>query len=181
MNEIENKWIEKIEFKNNNLPAINAENLNAIQDNINKGINALLKILYPIGKLELFFDEGDYSNYLGFKWSLVAIGESIVGVGTNKDKNGVNKTFKAGSNEGEYEHMQIFSELVEHQHKDLNIDTTKVKIAQFGAPAGNTLTVLAADGSSNTIVTGNVVRESRQQAMNVTNPTYGVYIWQRIE
>ena len=163
------------------LPAINGENLIKIQKNINNGLNDFLELLYPIGKIEIFFDEENYSNYMGFNWQKVSEGRMLVGAGTGTDKNNINKSFNAGNNAGEYEHKQELNELVEHNHKDLNIDATKVKIAQFGAPAGNTLTVLAADGSSNTIVTGNVVRESRQQAMNVTNPTYGVYIWQRIE
>lgn len=179
--EVEKEWFEIIEFKNNQLPAVNGENITKIQKNINKGFNAFLNLLFPIGKIEFFFDDIDYSNYLGFKWSLVAIGESIVGVGSKKDKNGVNKTFKAGSNDGEYVHKQSLSELVEHQHKELKVDATKIKIANIGLVPGDSLTVLATDGSANTITIGNIVRESEQQAMNITNPTYGAYIWQRVE
>lgn len=182
MDEDKKEWFEIIEFQNMKLPAINGENITKMQKNINKGLNDFLELLYPIGKIEIFFDEENHSNYMGFNWKKVSEGRMLVGAGTGTDQNNITKTFESGDNNGEYSHKQVVNELVEHNHKDLNIDATKVKIAQFGAPAGNTLTVLASTGSSNTITTGGIAKESTtQQAMNVTNPTYGVYIWQRIE
>ncbi len=180
--EVEKEWFEIIEFKNNQLPAVNGENITKIQKNINTGFNAFLNLLYPIGKIEIFFDGEDHSEYMGFTWEKVGIGKMIVGTGTGTDKNNISKTFNAGDNAGEYEHKQTADELVEHIHKDITVDGTKFKIANHGIIAGSDLTVLASNGASNTIKTGNIEKTSTtQQAMNVTNPTYGVYIWQRIE
>lgn len=176
------QWFIKITFKNGQLPAINDDSINAIQDNINKGFNDALELQYPIGKIELFFDAKDYSNYMGFTWQKVAEGKMLVGVGTGTDQNSKTKTFVAGDNAGEYEHKQSVDELAEHIHKDITVDGTKFKIANHGIIAGNNLTVLASNGSSNDIKTGNIEKTSTtQKAMNITNPSYGVYVWQRIE
>lgn len=113
------EWFEKIVFKNNSLPAINATNLNGIQDNVNKGIDDIISKLLPIGKIEIFFDNADYSEYMGFKWQKVAEGMSLVGTGTGTDKNNVSKTFASGNNEGEYEHTQTIDEIVKHRHSTI--------------------------------------------------------------
>lgn len=176
------QWFKKVVFKNGQLPAINDESLNEVQDNINSGIDTIMNNIFPIGKIELFFDSSDYSNYMGFSWQKVAEGKMIVGVGTGTDKNNKTKTFDVGNNAGEYEHKQSVDELVEHIHKDITVDGTKFKIANHGIIAGNNLTVLASDGAPNDIKTGNIERTSTsQKAMNITNPSYGVYVWKRIK
>lgn len=43
----------------------------------------MLNLQYPIGKTELFFDNNDHSNYMGFTWQLEAKGKAIVGIDTN--------------------------------------------------------------------------------------------------
>lgn len=176
------QWFTKIIFENGQLPAINDESLNDVQTNINKGIDDFIAEMYPIGKVEIFFDAESHSNYMGFTWQKVAEGKMLVGAGTGTDKNNISKTFNAGDNAGEYEHKQTVDELAEHIHKDITVDGTKFKIANHGIIAGNDLTVLASNGASNTIKTGNIEKTSTpQKAMNVTNPSFGVYIWQRVE
>ena len=39
----------------------------------------LLNELYPIGKTEIFYDNADHSNYLGFKWERTALDRFIKG------------------------------------------------------------------------------------------------------
>lgn len=52
-----------------------------------------LELQYPIGKTELFLDNEDHSNYMGFTWQLDAVGKAIVGLDTNDtDFNTIGKT-----------------------------------------------------------------------------------------
>lgn len=43
----------------------------------------LLNELYPIGKTEIFYDNADHSNYLGFKWERTALDRFIKGYSPN--------------------------------------------------------------------------------------------------
>jgi len=36
--------------------------------------------LFPVGKVEIFFDNDDHSNYLGFTWERIAQGRTLVGI-----------------------------------------------------------------------------------------------------
>lgn len=56
----------------------NAIPLNA--ENLNYNFQEVLNMMCPIGKVEVFFDNDDHSNYLGFTWERTAIGKAIVGI-----------------------------------------------------------------------------------------------------
>lgn len=49
---------------------------------INKKLLYLDEI-FPIGKTEIFFDNNDHSNYMGFTWQRTAVGKAIVGIDPN--------------------------------------------------------------------------------------------------
>ena len=102
---------EQLQFNNFQLPAVNGNNLNQIQTNIKNAFNNLLESIMPIGKIEIFLDAGDYSNYMGFKWKQVAQGRNLVGVGEGTDKNSNTKEFLEGNNDGEYSHNLLREEL----------------------------------------------------------------------
>ena len=80
---------------------------------INKKLLYLDEI-FPIGKTEIFFDNNDHSNYMGFTWQRTAVGKAIVGIDSNDtDFNTIGKTGGSkyiqdhkhtygGSNNGEY-------------------------------------------------------------------------------
>lgn len=42
-----------------------------------------LEIQYPVNKVEIFYDDDDHSNWLGFTWELVCIGRTPVGIDVN--------------------------------------------------------------------------------------------------
>ena len=181
-NEVEKEWFTKVLFENGQLPAINDDSLNKIQNNINAGINTIINNIFPIGKIEVFFNSSDYSNYMGFTWEKVAEGKMLVGAGTVTDKNNVSKTFSAGNNVGEYEHKQTKQEIAQHIHDNIKIDNVNLKFGVSNAVGGSGITVLSTNLGDDThsIQTGNVNGLSTQQSMNTTNPTYGVYVWKRI-
>lgn len=40
-------------------------------------------IICPVGKVEIFFDNNDHSNYLGFTWERTLVGRVAVGIDSN--------------------------------------------------------------------------------------------------
>lgn len=77
-----------------------------------KLVKEILELQYPIGKTELFFDNNDHSNYMGFTWQLEAEGKAIVGIDTNDtDFNIIGKTG------GEKTHTLTIQEMPKHSHK----------------------------------------------------------------
>ena len=171
---------DRLQFENFKLPAVNGNNLNQIQTNIKNAFNNLLESIMPIGKIEIFFDNGDYSNYMGFKWVRVAQGRNLVGVGEGTDKNSNTKEFLEGNNDGEYSHNLLKEEL------------PKVNI---NVPINTSADTYGGIQSTANPYKGNiVVSEGGEQdasfqtdylgsgsAINITNPSYGVYIWKRTE
>ena len=64
-----------------------------------------LELQYPVNKVEIFYDNLDHSNWLGFTWELIAKGRTLVGIDTNDtDFNSIGKT--GGS-----------KEMQQHSHK----------------------------------------------------------------
>lgn len=61
---------------------------------LNEDTNAqLLNTLYPIGKVEIFFDNEDHSKHLGFTWERTSIGRVPVGIdSSDTDFNTIGKT-----------------------------------------------------------------------------------------
>lgn len=170
--------LEKLDFLNGeeNETPINASNLNKMQENTQNAINKILETLFPIGKVEIFFDPGNHSNHLGFEWELVAVGKNLVGVGIGTDKNGKTKTFVVGDNEGEYSHTLLKTELPNEQISVPVMTTAK----PYGA--SNTVTyqgnvVVSEGGESDVTLTTDALGNGT--AFDITNPTYGVYIWKR--
>ena len=55
--------------------------------------NAILGVAFPIGKIEMFYDAEDHSNYMGFTWERTAVGKVLVGIdSTDTDFNTIGKT-----------------------------------------------------------------------------------------
>lgn len=48
--------------------------------NLNLKINNLINMMYPIGKVEIFYDEEDHSSFMGFQWERCLVGRVPVGV-----------------------------------------------------------------------------------------------------
>jgi microcystin-dependent protein len=74
----------------------------------------LLVEAFPINKVEVFFDDLDHSNFLGFTWERISEGKFPVGYDQNDtDYNQVGKTG------GEKEHTLTIDEMPKHRH-DMN-------------------------------------------------------------
>lgn len=80
-------------------------------ENLNYNFQKVLNMLCPVGKVEVFFDNNDHSNYLGFKWERTSIGKVPVGINSNdSDFNTIGKTG------GEKTHKLIINEMPSHLH-----------------------------------------------------------------
>lgn len=62
-------------------------------ENLNYNFQEILNLICPINKTEIFYDNEDHSNYLGFTWKRTGIGKAIVGIdGNDTDFNAIGKT-----------------------------------------------------------------------------------------
>lgn len=111
----------------------------------------------------LTLDNVNPGTYLPGTWILVGQGRNIAGVGTGTDKNGVNKTVVPGKNQGEYKHKITMGETPVHTTKDEGLNG-------FG---------LGINGSyeNRVIIKKNI---SEQTSMDMSTPSFGFYIWQRV-
>ena len=125
----------------------------------------LLDLLYPIGSIKPTENNVNPSTTLGGTWELVGQGKFIVGVGTGTDKNGVSKTFVAGANEGEYEHKITMGELPVLKSSD--------EAPEYGLLPSSQ----GATGFANRVIVARKVDE--QTSIDLTSPSYGLYIWKR--
>jgi hypothetical protein len=138
-------------------------------------INDILSVTYPVGHVlttSNHVNPGIAFNAAGFTstWNELSSGGAAAGllrvaVGTGTDANGATKTFAAGANSGEYKHTQTLTELVSHNHT--------VPLAAGNVASGGSYVSGVNTGPVNTGNTGGGT------AMNVTNPTYGEYVWTR--
>lgn len=72
----------------------------------------LLVEAFPLNKVEVFFDDLDHSNFLGFTWERIAEGKFPVGYNPNDaDYNQI------GATGGEKEHTLTIDEMPSHQHE----------------------------------------------------------------
>ena len=136
-------------------------------------LELLVNKLYPVGSIKLTINNKNPSTTIGGTWELVGQGECLVGVGTGKDKNGVSKTFTAGGNDGEYQHTQTVNELVPHNHAQaVTASNGNGSIQRTDYETDSSVGTAYPQGCD-TYHTGG------GQPFNITNPTFGVYVWKR--
>ncbi len=86
----------KTQWTNGQAPALSAANLNKIEnklESLDTIVSGLMNTLFPVGKVEIFYDNNDHSSYLGFTWQKIATGKALVGIDTNDtDFNTIGKT-----------------------------------------------------------------------------------------
>lgn len=138
-----------------------------------KLLNGFLNKLYPIGKTELFLDNEDHSNYMGFTWQLDAVGKAIVGLDTSDtDFNAIGKT--GGSKYlQQHNHKQIANETYLRQTKFQNID------ANYGLSNGGAYSDRIVGGTNNG-VTGVSTEDTGSGNSGNLQPYKVFAIWVRI-
>ena len=134
-------------------------------ENLNYNFQEVLNLVCPVGKVEIFYDNDDHSNHLGFTWERTAIGKAIVGINSSDtDFNAIGKTG------GEKNHTLTVYEL-----------PTKIPV-NYGNISGGTGVVI----SSSVVGTGGVKSgqanmdiSATGQAHNNLQPYQIFAIWKR--
>lgn len=154
----------------------------------------LIDYIYPVGSCLLTLDATNPSSrFIGTSWVQVSQGLVITGVGTGTDSQGVTKTVTAGANTGGYYQQTLSSSNIpDHYHfiansiEDFSADKDDLVSTNYLARGGrlqsNTVSyklegnaVLPSVGR-----TSGVVGASELTPIQLTNPSYGVYVWNRI-
>lgn len=158
----------------------------------------IIDAIYPVGHVLLSMNSANPATYLGRgTWTAIAEGLFLAGVGTGTDQNGVDKAIVAEANDGEWEHTQTEDELVEHTHDysgttstdgehthtytDRYIVNSASKYANMndeGSLTTATKTTSTAGDHTHTY-SGTTSSKGSSSAMNVTTPSFGVYMWHR--
>lgn len=83
-------------------------------ENLNYNFQEILNLMCPINKTEIFYDNEDHSNYLGFVWERTGVGKAIVGIDSNdSDFDEIGKTG------GEKTHTLTIAEIPSHDHGEV--------------------------------------------------------------
>lgn len=123
----------------------------------------LLQEAFPINKVEVFFDDLDHSDFLGYKWEIVSQGKFPVGLDTSDtDFNTIGKTG------GEKTHTLTITEMPSHKHN-----------MRYGATAGGNGSGYVYSGTEGT---GSAAMDTTggNQPHNNVPPYIVMAFWRRI-
>lgn len=130
--------------------------------------NAILGVAFPVGKIEMFYDAEDHSNYMGFTWERTAVGKVLVGIdSTDTDFNTIGKTG------GKKTHTLTINEMPSHAH------SINGKQSAGNPMAGSEMAVA---GGNNEWATNplNTQESGGSQPHNNLQPYQVVAYWKRI-
>lgn len=123
-------------------------------------------MIFPIGKVELFFDNLDHSNYLGLHWEQVGAGRVPVGLDINDtDFNAIGKTG------GEKTHTLSVNEMPTHNH-EFEIPKMLYADVGYGTALGSETLVQMTTHITHDVGGG--------QAHNILQPYIVMAFWRRI-
>ena len=140
------------------------------EDTTNWSLTNMKDMQYPVGKVEIFYDTLDHSNYMGFTWERTAIGKAIVGQDTSDtDFDTIGKT--GGS-----------KELQKHSHKLIDSNGANflgmISTAYSGQTGWN-VTNAASTQNGGTLLGANTTETGAGNSGNL-QPYQVFAIWKRI-
>lgn len=134
--------------------------------NVGSEIPVIKNMICPIGKVEVFFDNDDHSDYLGFTWERFGEGKVLVGIdSSDSDFNTIGKII------GEKTHTLTVNEMPSHNHN------------YFAIGGANSLlqsTMITVGESSGSNLQKNVDATGGGQAHNNIQPSIVVAFWKRV-
>jgi len=157
-------------------------------------IIALIDYIYPVGSCLLTLNSTNPSvRFVGTTWAQVSQGLVITGVGTGTDKNSVSKTTTVGFNSGgQYQQTLTVDDIPDHYHfiantlSDHSTNKNNLSDSNYLAQGGRTpASTYAYELEGNEIVatvgkTSGISTKLAANPITTTNPSYGVYVWNRI-
>lgn len=155
-----------VEFEGDTVPS----NWTKVEEN--EAYKSLLNLLCPIGKIEIFFDNNDHSNHLGFTWERTLIGRVPVGINSNDDAfNAIGKTG------GEKTHTLTVSEMPTHKHRNENHMVT-ADAPGYGNWISNVRT--GTEAYAGYIASADTSEVGGNQPHNILQPYEVVAFWKRV-
>ena len=102
--------------------------------------------LFPVGKVEIFFDNEDHSNYLGFTWERIAQGRTLIGIdSTDSDFDTIGEF--GGSKSNTYN--------LQHKHTQGNTGSTTLTVNQIPSHTHSYYTSNSVSNAEGSFVMGN--------------------------
>lgn len=145
--------------------------------NVGSEIPVIKNMICPIGKVEVFFDNDDHSDYLGFTWERFGEGKVLVGIDSSDiDFNTIGKTI------GEKTHTLTVDEMPSHSHGQY-AENNGVRKPYTLAEGGGAITNGVYLGISTTSYTGSLLLTDATgggQAHNNIQPSIVVAFWKRV-
>ena len=132
-------------------------------------IDGLLNTLFPIGKVEIFYDDLDHSNHLGFTWERTALERSPIGY--NPDATSDN--YKTIGNK--FGTAQESVPLVSHSHNLTGMPNLNTTYIGTGTSGNASVAVIQGTGSRTTTVVGD-----DSNVISVIHPVEVMAFWKRI-
>lgn len=138
-------------------------------------IKLFANVFYPIGKVEIFYDELDHSDYLGLKWERTSLERSPIGYNPNS----TDENYKTiGKQFGEKEHALTSAENGPHVH-NIRLDTDATGGGgNYFAVHKNSI-IVQNSGSKGSF--GNTQTSGNGQAHNTIHPVEVMAFWRRVE
>ena len=132
--------------------------------------NAILRVAFPIGKIEMFYDAEDHSNYMGFTWERTAVGKVLVGIdSTDTDFNTIGKIG------GKKTHTLTVDEMPSHNHNLYDSAGGSIQFPAYTAKDNGTTGTTTTNGyASITGISGS------SQPHNNLQPYQVVAFWKRV-
>lgn len=153
------------------------DNFSDIPTQITTAFNQMIQTArateYPIGRIIMFYDNLDHSNYLGFTWERCMTGKVPVGLDlTDTDFNSI------GNTGGEKTHTLTVSEMPAHRHTAGRYDDKVIQNSSLMA-GSNVQGIIAGTRHeySNRITTNET---GGSQAHNIMQPYEVVSYWKRV-
>lgn len=126
--------------------------------------------VYPIGHVLFSMNANNPSSYLQFgEWRRAAVGLFITGAGEATDANNIPKSMALRENTGEWEHTQTEEEMFPHGHL-VTVNNNSSRTSGLGSSSSQ-------DDGKEDIETGS---RGGGLPMNVTSPSFGMFVWERI-
>lgn len=130
-------------------------------------VEGLLNTLFPIGKVEIFFDNEDHSNHLGFTWERTSVGRTPVGISEGSTNFG-----EIGKTGGQ---TQVTAPLQSHSHSITQMPKYQNTSIGTGTSSSATVAVLSGTQQLTTTTSG-----TSSPYISVLQPYEVMAFWKRI-
>lgn len=142
------------------------------EDTTNWSLTNMKDMQYPVGKVEIFYDTLDHSNYMGFTWERTAVGKTITGYdSTDTDFDTIGETG------GTKTHKLTVDEMPSHFHNGNYITGIPLTVNGAGSGGFYSCTLDSYNVNGSTLYTASAGGDN---AHSIMQPYQVFAIWKRV-